>query len=85
MGLIFEEEEESFTDKEVEDFGRLFGLHVKAEKEVRLEDLVAQASLEAWDRGFDAALELLRERGAVDIAGDLKKLRDAYWRTQGVD
>lgn len=85
MGLIFEEEDENYTEQEVAEFGRLFGLHVKAEKEVRLEDLVAQASLQAWDRGFDAALELLRERGAVEIAEDLKKLRDAYWRTQGVD
>lgn len=85
--MIFsdEEEEDLHTDGELEEFGKLFTLHADAERKIRIDDLVGQMLLESWDRGFDAALNLLRARGAVDIAKELESLRGAYWRTQGVD
>jgi len=79
------EEPEDFDEKEIEEFAAEYRRQIDAESRVNVGDIVDMAMLESWDRGFSAAISLLRKRGAILIADDFEKLRNAYWRSQGVE
>jgi hypothetical protein len=84
--MRFDDGQEEFTQSEIEEFARQFRLHATEESSrASLDEIVDQVALDSWDRGFNAALELLHKRGATVVANELAELRDAYWRTQGVD
>jgi len=40
--------------------------------------------LRMWEDGFETAVMMLKRRGATDIASDLERTMDQYWRDQGV-
>jgi len=40
--------------------------------------------LRMWENGFQTAIDCLKRRGARDIAHDLERTMDQYWRDQGV-
>jgi len=75
MGLL-NAKQKSLIESEFQDNNR---------SSVKISNAIGQSLLMSFERGYDLAVAFVRMEGAHDLADDLEKYMEDYWRSQGVE